>query len=66
MIRYVIALRELGISNYKLITLLEEYSSDIEMMFKDDSIFETSLELMTCQEYFSNKKLVKESLFKAD
>ena len=39
MIRYVIALRELGISNYKLITLLEEYSSDIEMMFKDDSIF---------------------------
>ena len=35
-------------------------------MFTDDSIFETSLEIMACREYFSNQKEVKESLVKAD
>lgn len=40
MIRYIIALKELGINNSNLITLLESYSSDIKKMFTDDSIFE--------------------------
>ncbi len=66
MIRYIIALKELGINNSNLITLLESYSSDIKKMFIDDSIFETSLEFMACQEYFSNQKDVKKSLVKAD
>ena len=66
MIRYIIALKELGINNSNLITLLESYSSDIKKMFTDDSIFETSLEIMACREYFSNQKEVKESLVKAD
>lgn len=66
MIRYVIALSELGIKNNNLISLLQSYSSDIEKMFTDSSVFEGHLELMAYQEYFSNKDLVNESLLKAD
>ena len=36
MIRYIIALKELGINNSNLITLLESYSSDIKKIFTDD------------------------------
>lgn len=66
MIRYVIALRELGIKNNNLISLLQNYTSDIEKMFTNSSVFESRLELMAYQEYFSNKDLVNEALFKAD
>lgn len=66
MIRYVIALSELGLKNNNLISLLQSYSSDIEKMFADSSVFEGHLELMAYQEYFSNKDLVNEALLKAD
>jgi DNA protecting protein DprA len=66
MIRYVIALSELGLKNNNLISLLQSYSSDIEKMFADSTVFEGRLELMAYQEYFSNKNLVSEALLKAD
>lgn len=66
MIRYVIALSELGLKNNNLISLLQSYSSDIEKMFTDSLVFEGRLELMAYQEYFSNKDLVNEALLKAD
>ena len=66
MIRYVIALSELGLKNNNLIFLLQSYSSDIEKMFTDSLVFEGRLELMAYQEYFSNKDLVNEALLKAD
>lgn len=66
MIRYVIALSELGLKNNNLISLLQSYPSDIEKMFTDSSIFENRLELMVYQEYFLNKDLVNNSLIKAD
>ena len=66
MIRYVIALSELGLKNNNLISLLQSYSSDIEKMFTDNLVFEGCLELMAYQEYFSNKDLVNEALLKAD
>lgn len=66
MIRYVIALSELGLKNNNLISLLQSYSSDIEKMFTDSLVFEGRLELMVYQEYFSNKDLVNEALLKAD
>lgn len=66
MIRYVIALSELGLKNNNLISLLQSYSSDIEKMFTDSLVFEGRLELMAYQEYFSNEDLVNEALLKAD
>lgn len=66
MIRYVIALSELGLKNNNLISLLQSYSSDIEKMFTDSTVFEGRLELMAYQEYFSNNDLVSEALLKAD
>lgn len=66
MLRYVIALSELGVKNSDLIFLLQDYSSDVEGMFKDNSVFEYRLELMTYQEYFSNSDLVEKALLKAD
>ena len=66
MIRYVIALSELGLKNNNLISLLQSYSSDIGKIFNDSSIFESRLELMAYQEYFSNKDMVDEALSKAD
>lgn len=66
MIRYVIALSELGLKNNNLISLLQSYSSDIEKMFTDSLVFEGRLELMAYQEYFSNKDMVNEALLKAD
>lgn len=66
MIRYVIALSELGLKNNNLISLLQSYSSDIEKMFADSTVFEDRFELMAYQEYFSNKDLVSEALLKAD
>lgn len=66
MIRYVIALSELGLKNNKLISLLQSYSSDIEKMFTNSTVFEGRLELMAYQEYFSNNDLVSEALLKAD
>lgn len=66
MIRYVIALSELGLKNNNLISLLQSYSSDIEKMFTDSLVFEGRLELMAYQEYFLNKDLVNEALLKAD
>lgn len=66
MIRYVIALSELGIKNNNLIFLLQSYSSDIEKMFTDSSVFEERLEFMAYKEYFSNKNKVDEVLLKAD
>lgn len=66
MIRYVIALSELGLKNNNLISLLQSYSSDIEKMFTDSTVFEDRFELMAYQEYFSNKDLVSEALLKAD
>ena len=66
MIRYVIALSELGLKNNNLISLLQSYSSDIEKMFTDSLVFEGRLELMAYQEYFSNNDLVSEALLKAD
>ena len=61
MIRYVIALSELGLKNNNLISLLQSYSSDIEKMFTDSLVFEGRLELMAYQEYFLNKDLVNEA-----
>ena len=52
MIRYVIALNELGIKNYNLICLLQNYFSEIEKMFKDNSIFESRFELIEYQNFF--------------
>ena len=66
MIRYVIALNELGLMNNNLISLLQSYSSDIEKMFTDSSIFEDRLELIAYQEYFSNKDMVNKALSKAN
>lgn len=66
MIRYVIALSELGLKNNNLISLLQSYSSDIEKMFADSLVFEDRFELMAYQEYFSNNDLVSEALLKAD
>lgn len=66
MIRYVIALSELGIKNNNLIFLLQSYSSDIEKMFTDSSVFEERLEFMAYKEYFSDKNKVDEVLLKAD
>lgn len=66
MIRYVIALSELGLKNNNLISLLQSYSSDIEKMFTDSTVFEGRLELMAYQEYFLNNDLVSEALLKAD
>lgn len=66
MIRYVIALSELGLKNKNLISLLQSYSSDIQKMFTDSSIFEDHLDLLVYQEYFSNNVLVNEALLKAD
>lgn len=66
MIQYVIALSELGIKNSNLISLLQSYSSDIEKMFTDSSVFEERLEFMAYKEYFSDKNKVDEVLLKAD
>lgn len=66
MIRYVIALSELGFKNNNLIFLLQNYPFDIEKMFTDSSLFESHLQLMAYREYFSNKDRVNEALFKAD
>lgn len=66
MIKYVIALRELGIKNKDLLFLLQNYSSGIEKMFTDESVFENHFELILYQEYFLNKDLVNEALLKAD
>lgn len=66
MIQYVIALSELGIKNNNLISLLQSYSSDIEKMFTDSSVFEERLEFMAYQEYFSDKNKVDEVLLKVD
>lgn len=66
MIRYVMALSELGLKNNNLISLLQSYSSDIEKMFTDSLVFEGRFELMAYQEYFLNKDLVNEALLKAD
>lgn len=66
MIRYVIALNELGIKNYNLICLLQNYFSEIEKMFKDNSIFESKFELIEYQNFFSDNELVKKALFNAD
>lgn len=66
MIQYVIALSELGIKNNNLISLLQSYSSDIEKMFTDSSVFEERLEFMAYQEYFSDKNKVDEVLLKVN
>ena len=55
MIRYIIALSELGLKNHDLIFLLQNNITYIEKMFYDSSLFESHLELMIYQEYFSNK-----------
>lgn len=66
MIRYIIALNELGIKNNNLISILESHSSDIITMFEDLSIFDTQLELAGYYGLFHNEDAVIESLSKAD
>lgn len=66
MLRYVIALSELGLKNNYLISILQSYSSDIVKMFNNSSIFEERFELIAYQEYFSNSDFVNEALSKAD
>lgn len=68
MIRYVIALSELGIKNNNLISLLLEHSLEIEDMFNMESshVFNKNLELMSYFDIFSNKVAVNEALSKAD
>lgn len=66
MIRYVIALNELGLKNNNLISLLQSYSSDIVKMFTDSCVFDGRLELLAYQEYFLNSDTVNEALSKAD
>lgn len=66
MIKYVIALRALGIKNKDLLFLLQNYSFYIEKMFTDESVFENHFELILYQEYFLNKDLVNGALLKAD
>ena len=68
MIRYVIALSELGIKNNNLISLLLEHSLVIEDMFNMESshIFDNNLELMSFFDIFSNKAAISEALSKAD
>ena len=66
MIRYIIALSELGVKNNNLITLLQNYFADIEKLFTDNSIFERRLEFIEYQKYFFNKDLVRVALLNAD
>lgn len=66
MVRYIIALSELGIKNDNLLSILETHSSDIVTMFEDMSIFDTYFELAGYYEIFNNKSLVNEALAKAD
>ncbi len=66
MIRYIIALNELGIKNNNLISILESHSSDIITMFEDMSIFNNQLDLASYYEIFHNKAAVDEALAKAN
>ena len=66
MIRYIIALSELGLKNHDLIFLLQNNITYIKKMFYDSSLFESHLELMIYQEYFSNKEQINNALLKAD
>ena len=66
MIRYIIALSELGLKNHYLIFLLQNNITYIKKMFYDSSLFESHLELMIYQEYFSNKEQINNALLKAD
>jgi DNA protecting protein DprA len=66
MIRYVIALNELGIKNNNILSLLQSYSSDIVDMFNNSSIFQERFELIPYYEYFSNKAAMDDALTKAD
>lgn len=66
MVRYVIALNELGLKKDNLRTLLKDHMSDIKRMFNDMTIFKESFELIAYQQYFNNDHLVKLALSKAD
>ena len=66
MVRYVIALNELGLKKDDLRTLLKDHMSDIKRMFNDMTIFKESFELIAYQQYFNNDHLVKLALSKAD
>lgn len=66
MIRYIIALREMGIKNNRILNLLSNNSSDIIEMFTDDSIFESRFELLEYRDVFADKVLINDALEKAD
>lgn len=66
MIRYVIALYELGVKNKNLIFLLKNYSSNIVEMFNNRAIINDRLELVLYKEFFSSDESVNEALEKAD
>lgn len=66
MIRYIIALSEMGIKNNRILSLLSNNSSDIIEMFVDDSIFESRFELLEYRDVFADKELIKDALKKAD
>lgn len=66
MIRYIIALSELGIRNVDLLFLLQNYPFNIENMFMNRSIFENHFELISYQGFFLDKDLVEKALLKAD
>lgn len=66
MIRYIIALSELGIKNVDLLFLLQNYPFNIENMFMNNSVFENHFELISYQGFFLDKNLVDKALLKAD
>ena len=68
MVRYIIALSELGVKNENLIELLRNHSSDIVDMFEqsDKDIFEKYLDLMLFSELFSDKEKIRRGLENAD
>ena len=66
MIKYVIALKELGIQNDKLIFLIKNYSTYIIKMFNDKKVFETEFELLIYQDYFADQAIVDEALARAE
>lgn len=67
MIRYVIALAELGIKNNSLISLLLEHGSEIVDMFDTQSqVFDKNLDLLFYCDIFNDRIKVSKALSKAD
>lgn len=66
MTKYIIALLELGIKNNNLISLLQRHSSDVVTIFKDRTILDKHLDLLSYARQFENKDSVDEALHKAE